>query len=74
MGGFVEPQGWREWHPGETKYLETVYYAEYNSTGPGAHPAEREPHTRMLTDDDAAQYETKRYLAGKDNWDPTVRR
>ncbi len=72
MGGFIEPAGWREWHPGETRYLETVYYAEYNSTGPGAHPAERDPHTRKLTAAEAAQYETARYLAGKDNWDPTV--
>jgi polygalacturonase len=73
MGAFIEPAGWREWHPGETKYLDTVFYAEYNSTGPGAHPAKRDPHTRKLTAAEAAQYDTKRYLAGKDNWDPTAR-
>jgi polygalacturonase len=68
MGAHIEPAGWREWHPGETKYLETVYYAEFNSSGPGAHPAERDPHTRRLTAEEAARYETKRYLAGSDNW------
>ena len=70
MGAHIEPAGWREWHPGETHYLETVSYAEYNSSGPGAHPSERDPHTRRLTAKDAANYETNRYLGGSDNWHP----
>lgn len=72
MGAFIEPAGWREWHPGETDYLQTVYYAEFNSSGPGAHPGERDPHTKHLTDAEAAQYATRRYLAGADGWDPTA--
>ena len=71
MGDFIEPAGWREWHPGETNYLETVYYAEYNNNGPGAHPKERDPHTHLLTAAEAAQFETRVYLAGSDKWDPT---
>jgi polygalacturonase len=67
MGSHILPAGWREWHPGETHSIETVYYAEYNSTGPGAHPAERDPHTKLLTADEAAQFETKPFL---DGWDP----
>ncbi|MGO9257997.1 MAG: pectinesterase family protein [Bryobacteraceae bacterium] len=39
MGSHIEPAGWREWHPGETKSLETAFYAEYNSTG-----SRRSPH------------------------------
>ena len=70
MGGHIEAGGWREWHPGETTYLETVSYAEYNSAGQGAHPGERDPHARKLTPEEAARYETKRYLAGADGWDP----
>jgi pectin methylesterase-like acyl-CoA thioesterase len=70
MGGHIEPAGWREWHPGETKYLGSVVYAEYHSTGPGAHRTERDPHTKHLTAAEAAQFETKRYLAGEDGWDP----
>jgi polygalacturonase len=66
MGSHIVPAGWREWHPGETHSIETVYYAEYNSTGPGAHPGERDPHTRILTAAEAAQYETKSFLNG---WD-----
>jgi polygalacturonase len=67
MGDHIVPAGWREWHPGETHRLETVYYAEFNSSGPGAHPGERDPHTRLLTAAEAAQYETKTFLSG---WDP----
>ena len=67
MGDHIVPAGWREWHPGETHRLETVYYAEFNSSGPGAHPGERDPHTRLLTAAEAAQYDTKTFLNG---WDP----
>lgn len=67
MGPHIEAAGWREWHPGETKSLDTAYYAEYHSTGPGAHPGERDPHARMLTAAQAAQYEPKVFFKG---WTP----
>ena len=67
MGDHIVPAGWREWHPGETHSLEKASYAEYNSTGLGAHRGERDPHTRILTAAEAAQYETKTFLNG---WDP----
>jgi len=71
MGSHIEPAGWREWHPGETNYLETVFYAEYRSSGPGEHPGERDPHLHKLTAEEAARFEAPRYLAGEDGWDPT---
>jgi pectin methylesterase-like acyl-CoA thioesterase len=71
MGDKIDPAGWREWHPGETHSIETVFYAEYDSTGPGAHPGEREPHTHFLTPEQARQYEPGVFLRGSDNWDPT---
>jgi pectin methylesterase-like acyl-CoA thioesterase len=71
MGDQIQPAGWREWHPGETGYMQTVFYAEYNSTGPGAHAAERDPHTKKLTTEEAAQFETATFLAGQDAWNPT---
>jgi pectin methylesterase-like acyl-CoA thioesterase len=74
MGPHIGAAGWREWHPGETNYLETAFYAEYNSSGPGAHPGERDPHAKHLTAAEAARFETKRFLAGSDGWDPTVKR
>ena len=67
MGAHILPAGWREWHPGETHSIETVYYAEYNSTGPGARSGERDPHTKLLTAAEAAQFATKTFL---DGWDP----
>jgi polygalacturonase len=67
VGAHIVPAGWREWHPGETHSIETVYYAEYNSTGPGAHPGERDPHSKLLTAAEAAQFETRIFFAG---WDP----
>jgi polygalacturonase len=69
MGEHILPEGWREWHPGETHSIETAYYAEYNSSGPGAHPGERDPHTKLLTAPEAAQFETETFL---DGWNPVV--
>jgi hypothetical protein len=74
MGAHVEPAGWREWHPGETDYMKTVFYAEHDSTGPGAHPAERDPRTKKLTAAEAARYAPRRVLAGKDGWNPIAPR
>jgi len=73
MGPQIAPAGWHEWHEGETKYLETAFYAEYNSSGPGAHPGERDPHAKQLTAAEAARYETKTFLTGSDGWDPAAK-
>jgi polygalacturonase len=70
MGAHIDPAGWREWHPGETHSIETVFYAEYGSTGPGAHAGERDPHTHLLTADEAAKYQPSIFLRGSDGWDP----
>jgi polygalacturonase len=70
MGSHIDPAGWREWHPGETHSLETVFYAEFNSTGPGAQHDQRDPHTHFLTPEQAKQYEPAVFLRGKDNWNP----
>jgi polygalacturonase len=72
MGGHIQAPGWREWHPGETHSIETAFYAEYNSSGPGAHAGQRDPHTKLLTAAEAARFETKRFLAGADGWDPAA--
>jgi polygalacturonase len=61
MGAHIDPAGWREWHPGETHYLDTVFYAEYASSNKGR----RDPHTHLL--DRADEFERKRFLNG---WDP----
>lgn len=72
MGDHIAPAGWREWHPGETHSLDTAYYAEFNSTGPGAHPGKRDPHTHFLTPEQARQFEPAVFLRGSDNWNPLI--
>jgi pectin methylesterase-like acyl-CoA thioesterase len=70
MGAHIDPEGWREWHPGDTHSLDTAFYAEYKSTGPGSNPAAREPKSHQLMSSEAKQYETSRFLAGADHWNP----
>lgn len=70
MDDKIDPAGWREWHPGETHSLDTAFYAEFDSSGPGAHPGERDKHTHLLTPEQEKQYEPKEFLRGKDNWNP----
>ncbi len=74
MGEHIDPAGWREWHPGETHSIETVFYAEYNSTGAGAPHGQREPHTHLLTAEEAARFDPAVFLRGNDDWKPTIPR
>jgi pectin methylesterase-like acyl-CoA thioesterase len=70
MGAHIDPEGWHEWHPGDTHSLDTAFYAEFQSTGPGANPSAREPKSHQLTKAEAKQFETSRFLAGADHWNP----
>jgi polygalacturonase len=67
----VAPEGWREWHPGETERLKTAFYAEYRSRGAGAAAEKREPYSRQLSEEEAAKYRASSFLAGTDGWDPS---
>jgi len=66
----VTPEGWTEWLRFGVPTLPTAYYAEYNSTGPGANPQAREKYSHQLSELEAGKWATKRFLAGKDNWNP----
>jgi pectinesterase len=68
----VVPAGWTEWMRFGKSTLPTAYYAEYDSTGPGANPQAREPSSHQLTAAEAEKWAPRRVLAGKDNWNPTV--
>jgi pectin methylesterase-like acyl-CoA thioesterase len=72
MGKHIDPAGWREWHPGDTDWLKTAFYAEFHSTGPGGSAAAREPFSKQLTESEAAKFSMKNVLGGADGWDPTV--
>ena len=70
MDGQIVPAGWREWHPGETDYLPSASYAEYQSSGPGADHSGRDPHARQLTQQQAEKFEPEGFLRGGDGWNP----
>jgi pectin methylesterase-like acyl-CoA thioesterase len=70
MGDKIEPAGWSVWHAEVSRTLDTSYYAEFDSAGPGAHHAERDKHTHFLTPEEAKQYEPAIFLRGTDNWNP----
>ncbi len=70
MDAHIVPAGWREWHPGETDYLPTAFYAEYQSSGPGADHLLREPHSIQLTEARAGKFAPEDFLRGVDSWNP----
>jgi polygalacturonase len=72
MDAHIVPAGWREWHPGETEYLPTAFYAEYQSSGPGADHLLREPHSIQLTEAQAEKFAPEDFLRGVDGWNPVA--
>ena len=64
----VIPQGWNAW--GRTNETPQAYYAEYQSTGPGANPSGRVSWSHQLTAAQAGWYLPKVFLAGADGWNP----
>ncbi len=66
----VRPEGWNNWNnPANEK---TAYYAESNSTGPGANATARVPWSHQITPAEAKQYLPSKFLRGKDHWNPEV--
>jgi pectinesterase len=66
----VLPEGWNAWN--RTAGTPQAYYAEYKSTGPGANPSARVGWSHQLTAGEAAKFEPKVFLKGKDKWDAAV--
>lgn len=64
----VPPAGWNNW--GKASNEQTAYYAESNSTGPGANPSARVPWSHQLTAAQAKQFLPATFLSGKDHWNP----
>jgi pectinesterase len=63
----VVPEGWSKW--GKTQGDPQAFYAEFNSTGPGANPSGRVAWSHQLSTAEAAQFKPKVFLAGTDHWD-----
>ncbi|WP_268223048.1 pectinesterase family protein [Sinomicrobium oceani] len=68
MSKHVEPKGWDDWGKPEVEL--TAFYAEYNSSGPGADTEERVSWSCQLSDGDAEKYTTEHILKGEDDWNP----
>ena len=62
----LDSKGWLEWGG----RLKTSDYAEYGSKGQAGDVSQRVAPSHHLTAADAARYDTKVWLAGKDSWDP----
>jgi pectinesterase len=67
LSAAVTPQGWNAW--GKTPGTPLAFYAEFNSTGPGADQSARVPWSHQLSAQQAGQFQPKAFLAGKDHWD-----
>ncbi|GAB3315218.1 pectinesterase family protein [Hymenobacter humi] len=69
MGAHITPAGWDNWrNPANEK---TAFYAEYNSTGPGANPKGRVAWARQLSAKEARQYTLKVIFSGGEPWEPS---
>src|ERR1019366_7501941 len=68
MPDAVLPAGWNNWN--DPAREQTVRYAEYRSSGPGAGSSGRVPWARQLTDGEAAEFTIEKVLAGLDGWNP----
>lgn len=66
MGKHIVPEGWNNW--GKASNEQTVYYAEYQSTGKGANPTARVKYSHQLAD--ISKYQPEQVLAGNDGWNP----
>ena len=68
MSEAVRPAGWHNWDQPERE--QTVRYAEYGSTGPGANPRARVLWSHQLTEAQAKAITVERVLGGADGWNP----
>ncbi len=64
----IIPAGWTEWTAGKTHTLDTAYFAEYRSTGPGAAPLARDPRTYQLRPDQASRWRLNTLFGANARW------
>ncbi len=68
MGEHIKPEGWHNW--GKSESEATAVFAEFGSSGPGAHDGERIAWSRRLDAAQAEMYTIGRVLSGDDGWNP----
>ena len=69
MDSLIAPSGWHEWNGNFA--LSTLYYAEYDNTGPGSNTGNRInwPGYHVINATDAASFTVSNFLNG-DDWVP----
>lgn len=66
MGKHIRPEGWHNWNKPEAEA--TAFYAEFGSTGEGAHPNERVSWSKQLTEEEVSKFTLENVLFGSDGW------
>jgi len=69
MDKLIKPEGWHNWNKPNAE--ETAFYAEYNSTGPGA-SNKRVPWAKKLSKEESKMFSRENVLKGSDNWIPEI--
>lgn len=67
MGAHIRPEGWNNW--GRPGAQETVFYAEFQSSGPGANPDERVEWAHQLTRKQSSKYTPEKIFG---DWRPAA--
>nr|WP_321450893.1 pectinesterase family protein [uncultured Carboxylicivirga sp.] len=67
LGKHIKAEGWHNW--GSSDKEKTAYYAEYNSSGPGANKGGRVSWSHQLLNDQIKKYTPENILKGNDGWD-----
>ncbi len=67
MGDHIRAEGWHNWDKPENE--QTAWYAERNSSGPGA-AGRRVPWARAMRAEEAASLARELFTRGKDRWEP----
>ncbi|MBQ7776990.1 MAG: pectin methylesterase [Lachnospiraceae bacterium] len=60
LGEHIRPEGWNDWGKTHGHF----FYAEYNSSGPGASPDTRADFSHQLSEEEASEYTVEKVLAG----------
>ncbi|OIW16652.1 hypothetical protein TanjilG_23154 [Lupinus angustifolius] len=71
IGSFLKPVGWISWVP-NVDPVSTIFYAEYQNTGPGAGVSQRitwAGYKPSLTDDEAVKFTVQTFIQGPE-WLP----
>ncbi len=68
MENHIRREGWHDW--GKREAHDTLFFAEYNSSGPGAAGAARPEWVTILEKGCEARYSKERVLGGTDGWNP----